>query len=380
MGGVNAAMAAASWKFADLQGLVYAATPEGLHLEYKEKQDPSTAVLARDDARAIAEAVSSFANSDGGVLVYGVRSERRDGADVAGQLVAIADADKFAGEVRRVVELNISPQIDGVTIEAVTSEDGAGAGFAVIRVSASDRRPHMSTAPKVHRYYRRGFTGSEIMTPSEIRDQILAVREAVIEPIVTAAAGGSLSKYPDFVAIEASILVRLRNVGSRLCREPFMRVSADCGLRSHSTTFDQRLGAWKTDYAAGMMIHVDDESPTMSLRYRARFNLAAVRRPDLLDTAALLASVTILPGGDLHDSTDWAGEGIRAIRIDVTFGAGNATARRRSFQLPASDLARQVLAGSSAVLRDMCHGEVGNWREDIFAALGATAALNWSVA
>ena len=90
-------------------------TPEGLHLEYKRKADPSPPVLSKDERKAIAEAVSAFANSDGGILVLGVRSETRNHADIAVEIVPIAGIDQLHGEIRKIVELNVSPQVRGVS-------------------------------------------------------------------------------------------------------------------------------------------------------------------------------------------------------------------------------------------------------------------------
>ncbi len=352
----------------DVLQLIARSTPESLHLEYKLKVDATTPSLSRDDARMVAEAVSAFANSDGGTLIMGMRSERREGEDVAAAIVEIAEVTRLAAEARNVVALNVSPQVRGVNVRMVTTGDH-GAGVLIVEVPPSDGRPHMSTAPKVHRYYRRGFTGNEIMTPSQIRDQILAVREAVLTPIVQPAGGGSLSKYPASVAIEASIHVKLRNDGSRLCRDPFIRVAVDCILGSHSLIFDSRLGAWKTDYVAGMMIHVGDESPTISLRYFARLDTEILWRPKDLTVERLLAAVTIFPYADRHSENSFMGKGVSAIALEVTYGAENASARTDRFVLSSDTLARGILKGLSSALSDMFLHETGCWRDDVFSAL-----------
>lgn len=352
----------------DLRSLVRDETPEGLHLEYKRKADPSTPVLSKDERRAIAEAVSAFANSDGGTLVLGVGSETRNHADIAVEIVPIAGIDQLHGEVRKIVELNVSPQVRGVSVDVIRVEESSQSGALVVRVPASDGRPHMSIATGVHRYYRRDFTGSRIMTPNEIRDQILAVREARLQPIVTAG-GGGFSKHPDFVAITASIYVKLRNVGSRLCREPFMRVSADCQLHAHSINYDGRLEAWKTEYPPGMIVHVDDETPTLSLKYLMRLDIEPFRHPDQLTEEALLAAASVLPHGNQHSGEAYQGESLTSIGLNVTHGAENATARTENFVLTREELAISVLAGSSDTLRNMLLDEVGVWRQDVFTAL-----------
>lgn len=50
---------------ADLEALCANAVAEGLQIEFKEKEDPTTAVLSKSE-KNIAQALSSFANSGGG--------------------------------------------------------------------------------------------------------------------------------------------------------------------------------------------------------------------------------------------------------------------------------------------------------------------------
>lgn len=354
---------------ADIEGLCAGGTPEGLHLEYKVKQDPSSAELGKDDRRNAAEAIAAFANSDGGTLVYGVRSGRRDGADVAVALAPIARVEAFAAQLRLVAELNVTPQVAGVEVLAIPVAGGTGEGYAAVRVPRSDARPHMSTAPGVHRYYRRSFTGSAIMTPSEVRDQILAIREAVLEPIVVVGGGGTLQQRPDWIGIQSGLSVRLRNVGTRLCRDPFLRIGSSCALSSNDFSFDARLAVWKSDYRSGLLIHVDDDGPAVSLRFLARLDKVPLRQPNELDERRLLDALTIYPAGDLHDVASFVGPALDGVRLIIAFGADNAAARTHEIEFTRDQLARRVLAGLSMTLWEMTRDEVGVWRQDLFAAL-----------
>lgn len=354
---------------ADIKEMCAGGTPEGLHLEYKLKQDSSSAELGKDDRRNAAEAIAAFANSDGGTLVYGIRSGKRDGADVAVAAVPIARVEAFAAQLRLVAELNVTPQVAGVEVIAILVAGGSGEGYAAVRVPRSDARPHMSTAPGVHRYYRRSFTGSALMTPSEVRDQILAIREAALEPIVVAGGGGSLHQRPDWIGIESGFSVRLRNVGTRLCRDPFLRIGSSCVLASNAFTFDARLAAWKSEYRSGLLIHVDDDGPAVSLRFLARLDKAPLRQPHELNERRLLNALTIHPAGDFHDVLAFAGPGLEEIRLNIAFGADNAAVRTREVGFTRDQLARGVLGGLSTTLWEMTRAEVGIWRQDLFAAL-----------
>src|SRR5262245_20334634 len=54
---------------------------EGLHLDFKQKADRSHGKPGPEDKRTYSEALSGFANSDGGVIVWGVKCQARSGGD-----------------------------------------------------------------------------------------------------------------------------------------------------------------------------------------------------------------------------------------------------------------------------------------------------------
>src|SRR5688572_29654440 len=83
---------------AQLESLCAAGVSEGLHVEFKVKEDSRNPTLSRVDKRNIAEAVSSFANADGGTLIYGIGTTKRDGIDVASTLQPITNVAEFAAQ------------------------------------------------------------------------------------------------------------------------------------------------------------------------------------------------------------------------------------------------------------------------------------------
>ena len=92
---------------ADLEFLCANAVAEGLRLEFKEKEDRTTAALSKGDKKQIAEAVSSFANSDGGTIIFGIKTKRSGDGDVAAELMPIANVEQFASNFRMVCSLNV---------------------------------------------------------------------------------------------------------------------------------------------------------------------------------------------------------------------------------------------------------------------------------
>jgi hypothetical protein len=353
---------------ADLRSLCDAGVAEGLQLEFKLKEDPSTAEVGKSDKRAIAEVVSSFANSEGGTLLYGVRSQRRDGADVAVELVPIQDIDRFLNQFRMVCSLNISPELSTISIRAIREGEGT-AGYLVCHVERSDRRPHMSTAPGVHSYYRRSFEGSALMTPSEIRDQHLAVRDAVVLPELSIGGGGSYATVATWVAIRTNLVFALQNVGVRTCINPYLRVAASCPLHSYGGAQDPQNGGWKTDFTPGTLIHVEDRLQCLSLGFVSRVDFSELQRSFASNSADWTNAIRIYPGDDDPHSTT-IGDKVRLnnIALSLRYGAENASLVREERVLSAQELARGVLKGGIGHIRERTLHQLGTWRQDLASA------------
>jgi hypothetical protein len=62
---------------------------EHLNLDYKLSAGDN-GQMERDDRKSLAEALSGFGNSDGGVIVWGVEAKRVDGIDAAVDLKPVA--------------------------------------------------------------------------------------------------------------------------------------------------------------------------------------------------------------------------------------------------------------------------------------------------
>ena len=260
----------------DLQTMCESSVPEGLQIEFKEKEDASNPEISKSDKRNIAKVICSFANSDGGTLIYGIRSERVDGVDVAREIRSISNIERFRVQFELVCRLNTSPVLERCTIYAIATDGPDGA--LVCEVERSDARPHMSTAPGEHTYYRRGFEGSVLMAPSEIRDQILAVRDAVLLPITDTGSGGSFSQGEIWISVNQSVQFSLRNIGKSLCKNPYLRVNSTCPMYSHDARFDTVSQAWKTGFIPGWMIHSEDQIGCFSLNYSVLVRLDKLAR------------------------------------------------------------------------------------------------------
>lgn len=154
-----------------LNALIVNRVQENLHLDYKE----SAAI--GDRARGeIAKDVSAFANSDSGVIVYGMIEKDHLPIRIDDGI----DDRKFNREwLENVITSNVSPRIDGLEIYPIPLAELRSA--YVIEIPKSSRGPHQESVTK--RYYKRFNFKSEPMEDYEIRD--VRNRRDVVEPLLS---------------------------------------------------------------------------------------------------------------------------------------------------------------------------------------------------
>ena len=124
---------------------------ENLHLDFKTVRDDQ--LSSRDDRKNLAKAISGFANSEGGIIVWGVDARpNSDGIDCAVGEKPIANLKRFVSKLSEYSSQASSPLVDGVTHNGILS--GGGSGFAATYVPQSDAAPHMAKLGE-DRYYKR---------------------------------------------------------------------------------------------------------------------------------------------------------------------------------------------------------------------------------
>jgi len=131
---------------------------ESLHLDYKASK-------AIDDSKRneMAKDVSAFSNSDGGLIIYGVKEEQHLPIEVDGGV----DHKKYSREwLEQVLISNISPIIHGIEIIQIPVSETRS--IFVIDVPKSNRGPHQERGTK--KYYKRYNFKSSPMEDYEIND------------------------------------------------------------------------------------------------------------------------------------------------------------------------------------------------------------------
>ncbi len=87
---------------------------EDLYLEFKQKHDSSHAQLENDDKSNFSRALSGFANSDGGILIWGIETNKKD--ESVKSLKPITDVDGFIRSLKSSLINFVQPFVDNVLI------------------------------------------------------------------------------------------------------------------------------------------------------------------------------------------------------------------------------------------------------------------------
>ncbi|CAN5514573.1 hypothetical protein BH10BAC5_BH10BAC5_23960 [soil metagenome] len=151
-----------SYKYSqtDIDNFLSAYTEESINLDFKRG-----VALAMDEnaKKEIVKDVSAFANSDGGIIIYGI-----DEIDHKAGRLCFVDGSIITKEwLEQVINSRIQRKISGLIIDVVRYENDIAKSIFVIKIPRSIQAPHR-TSDK--RFYKRYNFMSVEMEEYEIRD------------------------------------------------------------------------------------------------------------------------------------------------------------------------------------------------------------------
>ena len=123
------------------------------HLQLDFKTINNANLKSEDDKRTLAIALSGFANSSGGLIVWGVDARKNKlGIDAATALREIDELGLFCSRLNELTNQAAQPSIEGVIHRKF--ETSIDKGFAVSLIPESTATPHMAKLGE-NRYYKR---------------------------------------------------------------------------------------------------------------------------------------------------------------------------------------------------------------------------------
>ncbi len=203
---------------AGIRGFVDDHHPEGVHLDFKTVK--GAGLKSTDDRKNLAKAISGFANSNGGLVVWGIMAAKGEGeVDCAQSLCPVPDAALLHSRLNELTSDMVSPLVDGVEHKAIPEADGKQ-GYAVTLVPRSESGPHMAYD---HRYYKRSGESFVMLEHFDVADMFGRRAHPRLELTARVAQWGTTNKggHP---TVLFHIICSLANMGRGSAHAPYVSV------------------------------------------------------------------------------------------------------------------------------------------------------------
>lgn len=144
-----------------IEELLHRQPEEGRTLEYKRDLPGSS----RGEKKELLADVTSFANTLGGHLLFGIGEEA--GLPIAAPGIAVTNLDDLRLRFENLVRDGVSPPVRGLSIYAIAL--ATGAHVLVVRIPRSFSRPHMITLGGSSRFFCRNSAGKYPLDVVDLR-------------------------------------------------------------------------------------------------------------------------------------------------------------------------------------------------------------------
>jgi predicted HTH transcriptional regulator len=187
--------------------LIRSGAEEGVHMEFKAGD-----ALDRTDGKKkeISKDVSSMANSDGGIIIYGLSEFNHRASQYA-----YVDGTVFSKEwLEQVINSKIKRRIPDLTIDVIRIGNKIQQSIYVVKIPRSYDAPHMASDG---RYYKRYNFESVVMDEFEVRDAFNRTSETQLKLLPIELSPSIKSKRGDLIdTIRLQVILEVQNVSKTI--------------------------------------------------------------------------------------------------------------------------------------------------------------------
>jgi Putative DNA-binding domain len=188
------------------------------HLQLDFKTVKGSSLNSSDDKSSLAVALSGFANSSGGLIIWGVDARKNfDGIDCADSKKEIGNLPQLLSRLNALTGEAVNPLVDGVKHRAIPTDGDKG--FAVTIIPESDTTPHMAKCGH-NRYFKRSGDSFYQMEHFDLEDMFGRRKKPKLQVTATV----TPNPMPSNQGRIFRILVSLLNNGRGMAKGPYLEL------------------------------------------------------------------------------------------------------------------------------------------------------------
>lgn len=152
----------------DIDRIIHSQIPESKTLDYKAELK----IEKGDDRKEFLADISAFINTEGGVLIFGIK-ELKDGSGQNSGIpelktpIKIDNLDKLTQQIEDLVQNNLEPRVGNLGINSIEVEDGKY--ILIISTQKTFGLPHMVTYKATNKFYKRRNSGKYLVDVYELQ-------------------------------------------------------------------------------------------------------------------------------------------------------------------------------------------------------------------
>jgi len=139
-------------------------------LDFKTFSSTNPRNWNESDKKSLSEALSGFANSEGGLIVWGVDCRQVDGVDVAQELKPLQNVSIVHSQMKTLCAGLVSPAVPGVDSFPIFRDELTDIGFIVLLIPRNESTAHMAMSG--HKFMYRGGAAFHPMPQWMVADRM----------------------------------------------------------------------------------------------------------------------------------------------------------------------------------------------------------------